>query len=413
MNSDKIDELLISTYLERFGEFEGLFPAAVNRRRQQAIENFRLLGLPDRSDERYRYTDLKALFQRKYRDFQVSFCGGEDGKVWRSADGAVSGDLSAFAREYPALVERYYDTLADDADDGATALNTAFASGGQCIYVPRGTRVEEPFRVQVKGWCGENGRVIAGRRDLFVFERGSEARIVVHYDKRIGLVNRVCEVFVEEGARVEIVEYHGGRAEDEGVCVNSVYVRQERDSVFHSNVVVLGGGTLRNNQTVRLLEPGAECRLYGTVVVDGDRHVDNYTSIGHETPDANSYEHFKSIVGERALSAFNGRIYVARDAQRTQSFQENNNLLLSDAAHIYSKPQLEIYADDVKCSHGATIGQLDDEAVFYMRQRGIGLQEARKLQMIGFVSDVLQRIGIEAVRDEMEEKVREIISVLR
>lgn len=413
MNSDKIDELLISTYLERFREFEGLFPAAVNRCRQPAIESFRLLGLPDKSDERYKYTDLKALFQRKYRDFQVSFCGGEDGKVWSSADGAVSGDLSAFVRGYPELVEKYYNASADNEKDGVTALNTAFASGGQCIYVPRGVRVEEPFRIQVKGWCGEDGRVIAGRRDLFVFERGSEARVVIHYDKRIGLVNRVCEVFVEAGANVEIVEYHGARGGEEGVCVNSVYVRQERDSVFHSNVVVLGGETLRNNQTVRLLEPGAECRLYGTVVVDGDRHVDNYTSIQHETPDADSYEHFKSIVGERALSAFNGRIYVAQDAQRTQSFQENNNLLLSDGAHIYSKPQLEIYADDVKCSHGATIGQLDDEAVFYMRQRGIGLQEARKLQMIGFVSDILQKIGIASVRDEMEEKVREIVGALK
>lgn len=412
MDRDKIDDRLINAYIDRRDAFESLFPYAVNRYRTPAIESFKFLGLPDKSNEKYKCTDIQSVFQQKYKDFELSLCGEETGETTQNDCGAIHGSLPAFAQEYPALVSKYYNTLADNDNDGVTALNTAFVSGGRCIYVPEGVTVDEPFTIHVKGWCEEEGKMIVGRRDLFIFEKGTRAKIAVRFDKRAGLVNRVCEIFIEEGADVELVEMHTAKNSEEGVCVNSVYVNMAKESRYQSTVVLLGGKAVRNNQTVTLNGRGASCRLFGTTVAGGNRHMDNYTDIRHLSSDAASHEHFKSVVDDKAVSSFNGRIYVAPHAQRTHAFQQNNNLLLGDSARVYSKPQLEIYADDVKCSHGATTGRLDAEAVFYMRQRGISPKEARRLQLTGFISDLTNRIGMKTVRQEVNEYVEDMITRL-
>ena len=323
----------------------------------------------------------------------------------RLADGVVFGSLAAAAREYPGLVGKYYNTLPHGRGSAVAELTAAFVQDGAFVYVPRGIRVELPFAVEC-GLYGDGEAVASFGRNLFIFEEGSQARLVIDYCTLSGersLACRTREIFVGSGARVEMVE--SCRLNERSSLISASYARQQGDSVLHGVSVGLSAGLMRNEQTVLLEGRGAENHTNGLTIAGEQEHLDFATDIEHIASDCTSYQLFKGLAADGGTSVFSGRIYVAQDAQRTQAFQQNNNLLLSDDAHVYAKPQLEIYADNVKCSHGATVGQLDPEAIYYMRQRGIGLEDARRLQMYGFVLDVLGESRVQEMNELFDREI--------
>ena len=398
---------------------EGL-PSPVNRARAGALEQFNLLGIPAKGSgngDRYHYTGLRELFDGEYEHyFTPSYAkvgirpldtegehltllngfpaGGSARPLVRYPDGTVFGSLAAAAAEYPELVGTYYNTLCDGQGDALSALNTVFAQDGVFLYVPRGVRAERPFVVTF-GHYADGERVCSFARSLFIFGEASRAQVVI--DNRSEgdgecLGCQVREVFAGDGAQADLVELF--RLNGRSSVVSSAFAAQQDESRFHTLSVALGARLMRSNQHVRLMGPRAENHTNGLTLSSAGEHFDFSTNIEHVSPDCTSYEHFKGIASGDGTSVFAGRIYVAQDAQRTQAYQQNNNLLLGADAHVYSKPQLEIYADNVKCSHGATVGRLNAEAVYYMRQRGLSEHDARKLQMFGFVNQVVEKIPV-------------------
>ncbi|RHO70474.1 MULTISPECIES: Fe-S cluster assembly protein SufD [unclassified Alistipes] len=404
---------------------EGL-PVPLNRPRAGALETFNLLGIPPRGSgygDRYHYTDLRNLFQQEYeRYFTPSypsaalampetegerlsllngFCTSEQ-PLTRSENGVIFGSLAAAAKAYPELVERYYNQLAESQGDAVSALNTVFAQDGAFVYVPQGVRAERPFVISFSYYS--EGESLAGfARNLFVFESGSRAQVVIENRSASDETYFDCqvrEVFAAEDARADIVELF--RLNGRSSIVSGSFTEQQASSRVHTLSVGLEGRLIRGDQHVALKGRGAENHTDGLMLSGAGQHIDFTTDIRHISRDCTSYEVFKGIASDGGTGVFSGRIYVAQDAQKTQAYQQSNNLLLGDRAHIYAKPQLEIYADDVKCSHGATVGQLSEEAVYYMRQRGIPEQTARRLQMAGFINQVVERTPVEGLTERIE-----------
>ena len=407
---------------------EGQSPL-LTRPRRAALEALNLLGIPPKgpgNGDRYHYTGLRGMFGEEWEYYftpshpgvapddlpgqmhRMKFLNGfccDARHLTRLADGVVFGSLAAVAREYPGLVGKYYNTLPDGRGSAVAELTAAFVQDGAFVYVPRGSRVELPFAVEC-GLYGDGEAVASFGRNLFIFEEGSQARLVIDYRTLSGersLACRTREIFVGSGARVEMVE--SCRLNERSSLVSASYARQQGDSVLHGVSVGLSAGLMRNEQTVLLEGRGAENHTNGLTIAGEQEHLDFATDIEHIASDCTSYQLFKGLAADGGTSVFSGRIYVAQDAQRTQAFQQNNNLLLSDDAHVYAKPQLEIYADNVKCSHGATVGQLDPEAIYYMRQRGIGLEDARRLQMYGFVLDVLGESRVQELNELFDREI--------
>lgn len=407
---------------------EGQSPL-LTRPRRAALEALNLLGIPPKgpgNGDRYHYTDLRGVFGEEWEHYftpshpgvapddlpgqmhRMKFLNGfccDARHLTRLADGVVFGSLAAAAREYPGLVGKYYNTLPHGRGSAVAELTAAFVQDGAFVYVPRGIRVELPFAVEC-GLYGDGEAVASFGRNLFIFEEGSQAQLVIDYRTLSGERNLACrtrEIFVGSGARVEMVE--SCRLNERSSLISASYARQQGDSVLHGVSVGLSAGLMRNEQTVLLEGRGAENHTNGLTIAGEQEHLDFATDIEHIASDCTSYQLFKGLAADGGTSVFSGRIYVAQDAQRTQAFQQNNNLLLSDGAHVYAKPQLEIYADNVKCSHGATVGQLDPEAIYYMRQRGIGLEDARRLQMYGFVLDVLGESRVQEMNELFDREI--------
>lgn len=423
------EKRLVDLYLSNTDILEEELPHAVNRHRSKALETFNLLGLPPQGSgngDKYHYTDLKKCFHDDLEHYftpsyadavQEPAMPGEGYRItlmngfYRNAEpltrldnGVIYGSLKAAANACGDLVGRFYNSIADNDGDALTALNTAFTQDGAFVYVPRGVRVDRPFLIEY-GMYARGESLLTFGRNLIVLEAGAEAQVALHSRTMTGEKFVGCfatEFILEEGSRAEWAELN--EVNDRSAYIHCNFARQEQSSRLSGLSTALSGALVRNNQQIRLEGRGAETHTYGLYISSGDEHLDYMTDIEHLSPDCTSYEHFKGIAAERGTGVFNGRIYVAPDAQRTQAYLQNNNLLLGDAAHIYTKPQLEIYADNVKCSHGATVGQLDDEAIYYMRQRGIGEDDARRLQMFGFVNDIINKTSIEGIRTMIGER---------
>src|SRR5690606_33658287 len=299
-------------------------------------------------------------------------------------DGATAASLRASADHE--VVRRHLDR----ADDGAfAALNAAFDLDGLLLHVPDGIVLEKPLHV-IHVVDAEADAFVQSRH-LFVFGRSAQARVVESHHVRGGaetLGNHVTEIGVAQGA---VVDHY--RIQDEGARahqVNTAHVVQEGRSVFSTATFTFESGLVRNDLTVVPAAEGCETHLYGLYVLRGGQHVDNHTFVDHAAPGCQSNELYKGIVYDRATGVFNGKVYVRRDAQQTNAYQQSQGVVLSDDAHHYSKPELEIYADDVKCSHGSTTGEIDPEALYYCRARGISLSDARAMLLYAFAHDVVE-----------------------
>ncbi len=419
-------------YIDLFTRFEDTInkhsTALLNTPRRQAFEDFRRMGFPSRKVERYKYTDISAAFAPDFglnlnrldipvNPYEVFICDVPNlstslyfvvndsfcNKVQPSAtlpEGVIVCSLAEAADKYPDRLAPYYSKLAHTEEDALNALNTMLAQDGLFIYVPRNIVVERT--IQVVNILRADVNLMANRRVLIVLEQGAQARILLcdhATDDRDFLTTQVIETYVGENARLELYELEETHARNRRF--SNLYLQQAAYSNVLLNTTTLTGGMTRNRTDVLLNGEGAETNLYGCVIADGCQHVDNNTLIDHRVPHCTSNELYKYVLDERAVGAFAGRILVRPDAQHTVSTENNANLCATPEAHMYTQPMLEIYADDVKCSHGSTVGQLNEQALFYMQQRGIEPAEARMLLKFAFVGQVLDSIAMEALRDRL------------
>lgn len=400
----------------------------MNKPRAKAFADFRSLGFPTRKVEKYKYTDVAKLFEPDYGlnlnrldipvdSSEVFKCDvpnmstslyfmlndGFDSRDLPKATlpaGVWAGSLKEFSTLHPELAEAHYGRLADTARDAVTALNTMLAQDGFVLYVPKGVVVERP--IQLINMLRSNVDFMVNRRVLIILEEGAQARLLAcdHAMDRVKfLATQVVEVFVGENAVFDFYELE--ETHNNTVRFSNLYVHQAAGSNVLLNGMTLHNGITRNTTEVALDGRGAEVKMLGMAIGDKQQQVDNNTFIDHRVSDCTSTELYKYVLDDSAVGAFAGKVLVREGAQRTSSQQTNRNLCATREARMYTQPQLEIYADDVKCSHGATVGQLDDNALFYMRQRGIAEREARLLLMFAFVNEVIDEIRLDALKDRL------------
>lgn len=376
-------------YNELKGHFEANGHSVLNAQREEAIKVFTELGFPDKSVERYRYTDVQASFAP---DYGVSLAPMQIKNV----------PYVYTLGNAPIDVTDYYnkaaDTFRNEPKDSLTALNTALTNDAVIIYVPKGEKVKSPIRIE-NSVNAENPTMMV-RRILIIMEQLAEATVFfVDHGKGKVLVSQVVEVFCKDGAQLDMYDLEETSADNHRY--NNIYIRAGRDCNIRHNSVTLSNGVTRNGIDVYLQGEGTEVTLNGAVIADGKQHVDVNTLIDHQVPRCVSNELYKYVADEQAVGAFAGRILVREGAQQTISHETNNNMCASDEARIYTQPMLEIYADDVKCAHGSTVGVMDEAALFYMQQRGIELEEARTLLKNAFISQVVDEMKWESFRDRL------------
>ena len=316
------------------------------------------------------------------------------------AEGVVVGSLSKVATEHPELVAKYYGKIANTGEDAVTALNTMLSQDGLMVYVPKNVKVEKA--IQVINILRSDVDLMVNRRVLIVMEQGSEAKFLFcdhAADDRNFLATQVIEAFVGENAKLDL--YCLEETHYKNTRVSNVYIEQQANSVVNHNVITLHNGVTRNRLDLVFKGEGAECFANGCVIADKSQHIDNNTLIDHQVGHCTSHQLYKYVLGDEAVGAFAGRILVRKDAQKTSSNEINQNLCTTKKARMFTQPMLEIYADDVKCSHGSTVGQLNDAAMFYMRQRGISEKEAKLLLEFAFVNEVVDQIQLEPLKERL------------
>ncbi len=410
--------------------FEGS-SEVLNAQRNKAFQNFVLQGIPTRKNENYKYTNLQPQFLPDYKFIhQREQVEADLNEVFRCdvpqldthltllingwyyqknkevglPEGVILASLEDIAKSNPELIGQYYAKIAKTEEDPLVALNTAFAKDGYFLYVPKNVTVEKPL--QLINLLQSNKDTFATQRNLIVVESGASLQLLLcnhTLDLNTYLNNSVTEIFVEGNGQLDY--YTLQNEHNKATSLNSVFIQQERDSRVTTHTSSLHGGVIRNNLKFILNGENAEAHMFGMSFLDKKQHVDNFTQVIHAKPNCMSNQLYKNVLNDQSTGAFAGRIHVMRDAQKTNAFQRNNNLLLTDNATMQTKPQLIIDADDVKCSHGATVGQIDEEALFYLRARGIGEDRARLMMMNAFAHEVVQEIKIEALRERIDDLV--------
>jgi Fe-S cluster assembly protein SufD len=405
-------------------------PSWLRTLRRKGIERFGDAGFPTPRDEEWKFTSVAPIADRHFalaHDGQGGLTTDEVER-WAGALGGyrlvvVNGEYAAHLSggglpagvhvsslrsvlaTNPAAVEPYLGRFAAPERQAFTALNTGFLQDGAFVWIPPGTIVEQPISLLFVSASPQTAS-LSHPRVLIVAGDRSQARIVEGYTGQPGqeyFTNAVTEVVVGSGA---VVDHYKLQRESQRAChIGSMYVHGTRDSSFSSHSIAFGGALVRNEIIAVLDGEGGDCTLNGLYLVDGRRLIDNHTTIDHTKPHCGSHEVYKGILSGHARAVFNGKIIVRPDAQKTDAKQTNKALLLSDDAQINTKPQLEIFANDVKCTHGAAVGQLDEDEIFYLRARGLDLQQARNMLIHAFAGDVLNRIRIEPLRTSLEEQL--------
>jgi Fe-S cluster assembly protein SufD len=392
----------LSTFSALEGELARQSSPAVQRLRKAAIARFGEIGFPGPRNEDWKFTNLAPVLRTAF-----TLAPPNPGAIWGVPSlppGVLFKSLADVFSEHPDLVERHLGQHADFRNHPFVALNTAFLRDGAFLYLPPGVVIEEPIRLaHFVAASNEDLPCLWYRRVLIVLGRGSQATVVEDFGgHRVQYaVNSVTEIVLEEGAHLD----HYKVQEESPLAYHLACTQADlaRDSRFSTHYVGLGGVLVRNEVRVRFSGEGGEATVNGLYRASGTQHVDNHTVIDHAKPHCASHELYKGILDGKARGVFNGKIFVRQDAQKTDAKQTNQTLLLSDDATINTKPQLEIFADDVKCTHGATVGQLDEVQLFYLRARGIGLEEARAMLTFAFANDIIGRIKIADLRDRLEQ----------
>lgn len=427
------------TWLQSFGRLseERTDPPWLTELRRQAMHRFVTHGLPTTRHEDWIYTNLAPLAARNFQRARavttpepgtleghhlhaltgprIVFVNGHFDPHLTDLDalpdGVTAVPLQQALRESPERMRSHIERLVEGGDHPFADLNTAFFEDGVVLRIGKGVDAPKPIQVVfvMKSWQND---VVEHPRLILLAEENSRATVVERYEAQgpgDRFTNAATRVDVRAGARLEHIRLQ--REGSSSFHVGITHVRQARDSTYESVSVSLGGTVSRHEIEVGLVEPGASCSLGGLYVLGGKEHVDNHTVVHHRVPSCTSSELYKGILGGRSRGAFTGRMVVHKDAQHTSSTQANHNLLLSDDAVADTRPQLEIYADDVQCAHGATIGQLDEDQAFYLRSRGLKPLAARNLLIHGFASEVLETVRDDEVRALLERVLESRLNV--
>ena len=419
-------------YIDLYGECRDMLRKhsceVMNAVRDEAFENFKRLGFPTKKVERYKYTDITSLFEPDYGlninrleipvdpykafkcdvpNLSTSLYFVVNDSFYDKAlpkkelpEGVIVDSLARIAAEKPELISRYYAKIAKTEEDGITALNTMLAQDGLLIYVPKGTVVDRA--IQVINILRSDVDLMVNRRVLIIVEDRAEIKLLFcdhAADDRRFLATQVIEAYVGENAGLDLYCLEETHAKN--VRVSNVFISQQANSRVNHNVITLHNGTTRNRTDLVFEGEGAECNLAGCVIADKDQHVDNNTLIDHKVGHCTSNELYKYVLDENAVGAFAGKVLVRHGAQHTTSQETNQNLCTTKTARMFTQPMLEIYADDVKCAHGSTVGQLNDAALFYMQQRGISKKEAKLLLEFAFINEVIDHMKLEPLRDRL------------
>ena len=400
----------------------------MNAVREEAFECFKKQGFPSRKVERYKYTDMSKLFEPDYglnlnrldipvNPYDAFHCDVPNlstslyfvlnDSFYKKLlpknhlpENVIIGSLCEEATKNPQFIARYYAKIAEMEQDAITALNTMLAQDGLLVYVPKNVKLDKT--VQVINILRSDVDLMVNRRVLIILEQGAEAKLLFcdhTSDDRNFLTTQVIEAYVGENASLEL--YCLEETHYKNVRVSNLYIQQEANSRLNHHVITLHNGITRNQTNLAFKGEGSECALYGCVIADKEQHIDNNTLIDHQVGHCTSHELYKYVLDEKSVGAFAGRVLVRHNAQKTISEEVNQNLCATKDTRMYTQPMLEIYADDVKCSHGSTVGQLNDAAMFYMQQRGIGEKEAKLLLEFAFVNEVIDHIQMEPLRDRL------------
>ena len=404
----------------------------MNAVRDQAFGDFQAQGFPTRKVERYKYTDMEKLFEPDYGlnlkrlDIPVNpynafkcdvpnlstslyfivndaFYSKNDPKA-PLPEGVIIGSLKEEADRHPELIGKYYARIAKTDEDAVTALNTMLAQDGLLVYVPKHVVVDRA--IQVINILRSDVDLMVNRRVLVILEEGADIRLLFcdhAADDRNFLATQVIEAYVGDNASLHLYCLEETHAKNKRV--SNLYIKQEANSRVNHTIITLHNGITRNKTDLTLSGEGASCVLNGCVIADKEQHVDNNTLIDHQAAHCDSKELYKYVLDDKATGAFAGKVLVRQGAQQTTSEERNNNICATKEARMFTQPMLEIYADDVKCAHGSTVGQLNDAALFYMQQRGISQKEAKLLLELAFINEVVDTIQLEPLRDRLHHLV--------
>ena len=400
--------------------------------RVKALKNFENKGFPTKKEEAWKYTSLNAILKNdfsvfpkqenaiEFKEVKKYFLHEIDTYKVVFIDGVFSSFLSSTTHDgidvclmssalnkpkYKMVIDNYFNQIASK-DESLTSLNTAFANEGAYINIPKSKVADKPIEIMYFS-TGKEAALLVQPRNLIIVGENSHVQIIERHqslNENAVLTNSVTEIFAQKRA---IVDYYKIQNDNlEANLIDNTYVSQKVESTVSVNTFSFGGNLTRNNLNFYHYGERIVSHLNGITIIGDSQHVDHYTLVRHEQPNCESHQDYKGIFTDRSTGVFNGKIFVEKEAQKTNAFQKSNNILLSDKATINAKPQLEIFADDVKCSHGCTIGQLDESAMFYMQQRGIPKKEAKALLMYAFSNDVIESIKI----PELKKRITKIIA---
>ena len=428
-------EKLISSYLAFEEDLD--LTDTVHETRANALKVFEEKGFPSKKDELWKYTSLEALIREDYslfpksevnielKDVKKYFLFDTDTYKVIFIDGVYSPFLSNTTHDgldvclmsaaltkpkYRDLINTYFNKIAP-ADESLTALNTSYAKEGAFVYIPKKTVAEKP--IEIIHFCsGDHDSLWLQPRNLIVIDKNSQVQIIERHQSlkhHPVVTNCVTEIYVHEEAFVDYYKLQNDLTS--ASLIDNTYIQQEKNSHASVHTFSLGGKLIRNN--LRFFHKGEHIlsTLKGVTILEGKQHVDHSTMVHHSKPNCESHQDYKGIFSERSQGVFNGQILVDKIAQKTNAFQQNNNIILDDKARVNSKPQLEIFADDVKCSHGCTIGQMDEEALFYLRTRGIPKKEAKALMTYAFANNVLESVQLPSLKKRINGQIARKLGV--
>ncbi len=404
----------------------------MNRHRDAAFEAFSKSGFPTSKLEDYKNTNIARLFDANFgininnlpieiNPYDAFKCDvpnlnthlyfmindrfyNNGSESLALPKGVFVGSMQNFAEKHSKIFKKHYAQAAKVEENGTIAFNTMFAQDGFVVYVPENVVIEQPLQLINLLKSGVDTSV--NRRTLIIAEKNAQVKLLVcdhAMDDVEFVVTQVTEIFADRDAQVDVYELEENSAKTKKI--NNLYSEQKENSHVNVSGITLHNGVTRNNYTFRLLGEYAEAHIGGLAICDKEQHVDNFAFLDHSVPNCHSNELFKYALQDKSTGVFCGKILVEVDAQKTLAYQDNKNLLISEDARMYSKPQLEIYADDVKCSHGLTTGHIDDDALFYLQARGISEAEARMILMVAFTIDVVDMIRIESLRERLEDLI--------
>jgi Fe-S cluster assembly protein SufD len=405
--------------------------------RSEALKVFENKGFPTRKDEAWKYTSLASLINEDYalfpkaeisielKDVKKYFLYDTDTYKVVFIDGVYSPFLSNTTHDgldvcllsaaltkskYRRLIDTYFNKIAPQ-EDSLTALNTSYAKEGAYIYIPKSVEAEKPIEI-IHFSSGNESTLWLQPRNLIVVDQNAQVQIIERHQSLKShpvVTNCVTEIYVHQDAFVDYYKLQNDRPS--ASLIDNTYIVQEKNSHASVHTFSLGGKLIRNNLNYYQRGEHVMSTLKGVTILKNSQHVDHSTLVHHAQPNCESHQDYKGIFGERSEGVFNGKILVDKIAQKTNAFQQNNNILLDDKATVNTKPQLEIFADDVKCSHGCTVGQLDDEALFYLRSRGIPKKEAKALMTYAFANNVLESVQLPSLKKRINHQIAQKLGV--